>query len=729
MIDQINFSYYKNILLPNFKTIFPYNNIDNALKELESKKHLLIAIFPVYKHHWINSTIKKTKDNHIYLSYQEKENKNDSIIFIQNFKYMKITNINFSKDKKLTNSEDSKEFKEFKEYTYEIKNNNDTYTIDWNAYSLILLKNLKNIHIYDFNMDISRGIIIDACRYGYLSSENKNNYTNNDKSLYTFSTISLKSLEPSVQYDILNLFLNRSNCVLTGTTGVGKTSQVPKLLWWFNNLLDGYPYFTVSRNINEKPIFNPKVIFNTTLLSLPRKVLIDSNSSSMRKSLGFQKSEGSPVIIKYKDADKSNEYNSKSNTKSPLLLIVNQLTLNYLNNNMCNTIIIDEIHEHDPYSIIIISIIYKLMKGIRNLVLMTATLEDDLPRIKEYFKNIIFIHIRGDTLYNIKTRLTPILNYTDIIDRCIKNKEFNLKESIIIFKKSKNEVNNLKILLEDYYLQKGNKYNCKIYVAYSGLPSLYDDIKELETNDKRNIIIGTPILESSITINNAKIVIDNCEFYMKYFRSGKTSLITKSMQTQRKGRVGRTSPGIYITSHIINESIYRKIDNEYLWVYLIYCLKYSLNFKDLYIIPKDLTRFSRSLMYLEIKGIPIRKEINKYFQIFTTYSITQIEYLKIYALNLKNINFALFDEMQTTESLTENIKNLIIHVCNMKLKIKKMEEVQKKGDILYKYTFQFRNEIEQSEDNTILMTFPKSLSKDEYSNIYFIGNQIIEQRY
>lgn len=735
---QFNIGFYDNILLPNLNTIFSITDIKKVLRNVKNdNKKLIMSIFPVYKNHWINSKL-KINNNVIYLSYNKN---NDDLILPQSFKNMKII------------EEDKNKSLEYNDYRYTIINNNITYFINWNAYSYLYILNMKDKKIKLDLLDyyVSLGIVLDGIRYHYLSSSDKSmfkgyiNYptypnTTEDNfkaiqniNIYKFTNINLKSLLPNTQLDILKLFLERANCVLTGSTGVGKTSQIPKLLWWFNNYLDGYSFYSISRKITDQPYFNLQIDYNTTILSLPRKLLITSNAGSISKSLGFKEPNGSNIIIKFKGSENAPENNMNQNTKSPLFISVNQLTLNYIKK--CNSLIIDEIHEHDTYALIIISIAYKLFSGLRNILLMTATLEDDLIRIKEYFKNIKFIHIQGDTLYNITEHIYPVLNYKDIIMKLIIEGNFKLGETLLIFQRSKNEVNKLMIKLSEELKTVEDKYQLYYDKAYSGIENLTTNvIKVIENNGKRNILIGTNILESSLTISNAKIVIDDCTFYMKYFRSGKVGTITKNMQIQRKGRVGRTQPGIYIASELIVKTKYKKIDNEYLWPYIIYGLKYNLDFKDFFILPTDMNRFKKSIDYLNRKGIEIKKKIPQYFNIYKSKICSQIEYLKLYSesLNTKiEQQFQFFDENSNTynnnnidkEVLTPNLINLIIKICNMKLIIKNI--IKRKN--MFEYNFQLENEFEGDSTNTIKIITTNPIN--ETLNTYLIGGNVIQNYY
>lgn len=668
--------YLSNILFPNNDTVFTLNF--QSINLNENNLSLLMGLYPVYKHHWINASL-KVIDNKVSLVFDVKLENNLNTLNPKNAIHDEQNNCIMLND----------------------------YIFDYNAYSYFRIKNYPlKFNIKSIDKLTAIGILEDACRYGYLTTTNKAFASKNN-----FSKITLNSLSIENQKKVLDLFLKRKNCILTGDTGVGKTSQIPKLLWWFNNLFDGYTFFEESITSNLIPYFTKEITFRNTLLSLPRIVLIQKNAKSIAKSLGYKEIDGSCINTIYKDV--TPEYqNSNPSTNNLFLFIVNQLMLIHSKN--ANTIIIDEIHEHDTYALINIAVIYKKFK-VRNLVLMSATLDDDFDRIKEYFNNIEFIHIKGSTLYPIVTEVYPELNYVTIINKIIKKGIFTNGTSIIIFQTSKNKV--LKLL---EYLQK--EFPRMYYItAYSGDDKLDDNIKIVETNGLMNIIIGTPILESSITINNAVAVIDDCKFFMVHFRYGYNSDITKSMQTQRKGRVGRVRNGWYFCTKIITQSKYRKIDNEYLWPYLIYALKYNLRFDELFIIPKDMSRFEKSINYLYKKDILIRRDIDKYFRIFTSYNNTLIEYLKIYNKNLNKLvleRFIKFDESQSLKDSNpkEYLNQMLIGLLkelNIKVTLKKAGTF-----LMYKVNDEF-----EDPTNNFIITSAEVVLKSGY----LIGNDMIIQ--
>jgi hypothetical protein len=671
---------YSNFLLVN-KYNIEHMSYNEAVENFQLNKNLLFSIFPVYKHVWSNAILVKNE------SFIELTKKGNSLSIFENFNHFKLL------------SHDEKNCK--------LVIHKQVYTCEINTYAFILFKNfpvvfnLENIELHGGELFI-KGLLYEATKNKFLTK------IINPKD----NKLPLISLLPEIQEKIFEIILNRKNCVVTGSTGAGKSSQIPKIIWWIVHLFDGFNYFENKQNI--PPFFNKEGVIksNNVVIGLPRKVLIRSLAERMWKELGYKKINGSPVdtLFRYEAGEKE-KYSNKLKSGGQLIYAVHRLFLEVKN---INCAIIDEYHEHDVFSIISISLLAK--KKLRSIVIMTATLEDDRESILAFLNDVEFVDIASTTRFNIETRCYPNLNYESIIKNLILKNEFNIDSSIIIFQSSKRQVDTLENHLSNVFdINKNNVYNIVLVKAYSDLPNLNNSIREAEKpNPFRTIFIGTPILESSITIEKAVAVIDSCQFYMKHFRTGYTVEITMNMQIQRKGRVGRTRDGIYICEKIIKEkSSYKKIDHEYLWPYVIYGLKYGFNLDDLIIKPRDMTRFEKSINYLEKKKIDIKNEIINYYQLYNTYPCNLIEYLRLYKDNSIS-DLAQFDEAPLKYKPGPYLINEIIKRTNLKLNVLSVREKSIKC-VLY-------GEFEDPSNNYIYINDEDLVKKYTGSEtIYMIG--------
>ena len=133
----------------------------------------------------------------------------------------------------------------------------------------------------------------------------------------------------------------------------------------------------------------------------------------------------------------------------------------------------------------------------------------------------------------------------------------DLKGHILIFAPGKSEVSRI---IQNLY----SVSDADVISAHSGLPQ-YELEKIYNETGKRKIIVATNIAESSITIENIGLVIDTmCEKIMETTTHGSSRLslknISKSSANQRKGRTGRTGPGLCI--RMITEKTYQTLPSH-----------------------------------------------------------------------------------------------------------------------------------------------------------------------
>lgn len=694
----MNISVFDNILIPNTVDIFSISP-QNAINVYDNTKYksFLLALYPVYKHHWCKQQVH---------SFKNKSNINE-VIQLHDETSLAST-VYTTPEKLLTDYNIIETNKSLGKYTLLNKYSRDTVIVDFNVMSYISLYKYKEINIFETKDSlIAYGIIWDGAKYNYLS------YHEQDymfvPEYYKFCKKQI-CLERYNQRRILDLFLNRDVCVITGSTGIGKTSQIPKLFWWFNLLFDGYYVFEQPFDGNFLFNINDDIIYRDTVISIPRKMLINNSIDNLMNEMNISNMDGSPFIMKYKQPIL---VNNNPCTENKLIFSVNRLTLNYASTS--NTMIIDEFHEHDHYANITVSVINKTMI-IRNLVIMSATIEDDRDRLNNYFgSKLKYVDIIGPTYKIIPMPRFKVDNYPEILSDLENKKIFTNGTTVIIFQASINRVNKLSDQLSSL-----GKYFV-ITAHRERINEINNDIQTILTNNKKNICIGTPILESGHTIPNAIAVIDDCLFNKITFRKSSIVTITESMQKQRMGRVGRVQDGYYIypKDTVKKENVYLKIDNEYLWPYIIYCIKYGLSLNDLIIPPTNPNRYKKYISYLYTKGIMINEFIDTYYSIFQSYNCTLIEYLRVY-FNLLGKSecdsMELFDEYQNIKYLN---KDLLKRLINLNIIVKKYDGVWK-----------IINDVEDSDFNTIIINSNNNMNKYMIGgNIFLDNNNIIQTRF
>lgn len=655
-----NLKYISFLLFPNLVNINQLCEINEDFIE-ENLDFFRLVIIPVYKHYWkfgYLKIVKKTVNNVIKRYLYLNDEINNGVMFDPIYITCKITSYNKPSKSLL------------------VLIDNLEYHLTYSAYSFLVLAG--KISLKDLTFFEVLGVVSSAMRYGFISiGKNYNglftfrkNFINPfDSTKRQFQKISLKSIEPINQLKMFDIWMNRKNCVVTGSTGVGKTSQVPKVFYWYNFLFGGYD---IRKNFIDLELdYDNK---DKTMVVFPRKALIVSNGENFLKSIGYYKAgsivfKESPVTMNFKDVSETLYYNNKCKT-TELNLCINRIAASSkLSSDRFSSIFVDEIHEHETFSDICISILRNKKKkyGINNIILMSATIDEDKERIKEYFHNDVeFIHIEGDRLFPVKEiYIGEKFLIQEVVSR---HKPDRGKAGIFFFPRISDVEDNYK-LLTDVFKNDTNFLFVRVHSKVKPSPS--DVINMIENSFNQHVIVlSTNILESSLTITNAQYVYDTGTFFCKKFYSGKVENITNSMAEQRKGRVGRKFPGCYVILYDrekLNKNM-KKINNEFLYPYIIFFKMMNIKFEDMFILPDDINRFNRSIEYLEQNGIVVKTNIKNIFKIYNRYPCNMIEYIPLYLKNYIKKELSELEEMHINDEKISFIlsnKNLLEELKNM----------------------------------------------------------------
>jgi len=196
-------------------------------------------------------------------------------------------------------------------------------------------------------------------------------------------------------------FFNQRVMYITGGTGVGKSTQIPKLLWYGLFLIGVYN----GKIINTQPRVNAATN-NAKRISLEMGVPIEY--------VNYEKKKTKPTVNYYVQYETEKEKHVprllKSENISPpdsSLQIVTDGTLlvklktntyfkeksknnKYNNKNLYDIVAIDEAHEHNTNMDLILTLIRDVIQ-INNsvrLVIITATIDEDEPIYRRYYKKI-----------------------------------------------------------------------------------------------------------------------------------------------------------------------------------------------------------------------------------------------------------------------------------------------------------------------------------------------------
>ncbi|CAF0862566.1 unnamed protein product [Brachionus calyciflorus] len=332
--------------------------------------------------------------------------------------------------------------------------------------------------------------------------------------------------------------------VVVGETGSGKSTQLPQYLWE-NGWADSKHSICVTE---------PRRIATINLA----KRISDEKCCVLGQEVGY--------AIRFEDCYTPGLTKIKFVTDGLLIreLMQNPLLPQY------SVIILDEVHERNVNTDIVIGLLKKVMKKREDLKLIVCSATVDAEEIKLYFdegeKKANKTNL-STCIISVEGRYYPIeISYlTEPCDNYIKacvttsigihiDQQDN-EGDILIFLTGQDEVDEaVSALIEKATdLKNYKKKNLKklwILPLYGSLP-VSEQLKVFERTPKscRKIIVSTNIAETSLTINGIVFVVDSGFMKLKAYdsRLGSESLITvpcsKSSANQRAGRAGRYRSG------------------------------------------------------------------------------------------------------------------------------------------------------------------------------------------
>jgi hypothetical protein len=395
-------------------------------------------------------------------------------------------------------------------------------------------------------------------------------------------------------------FLNNRLIYVTGATGQGKSTQVPKLLYYATKAFCC--------------VMNPRVVSTQ-----PRIKPTTENAKRISDEMGvpIEVKEGVNTFLdylQYSTKEDKHKYNNVTFIREVIdKILCDELLKEPLLENNYNVIIVDEAHEHN----INMDLILTLMKSTLyfnnkiRFIITSATIDKDEPIYRKYYRNIddnLLFPCNRNLLKNDLDRIvidrrthisppgeTTRFKVTDIWEeKDPKNykeaEKIGIKRAIEIAEKNNGQGDVLFFSIGTKEIQKICKeLNEKIPSYAIALPyyselsdpwkiiatkpeerknklnfdktKLFDVIDEKtveETGDNYTyttvIIVATNVAEASITIGNLKFVIDTGYVKSMPFdivtnkKDSKVICITNMNRLQRRGRVGRISNGtVYYT--------------------------------------------------------------------------------------------------------------------------------------------------------------------------------------
>lgn len=227
-------------------------------------------------------------------------------------------------------------------------------------------------------------------------------------------------------------------------------------------------------------------------------------------------------------------------------------------------IVVDEVHERHVFTDFLLGILKCLIEQRKDLklVLMSATINIEL--FSRYFGECVIIKIPGRT-YKIDVEYIPILMekdplnkqssskidtrpYIRLMQKIDKKYPSNERGDMLIFLSGMSDIQHVYDAAKEYAIE------TKKWIILSLHSSLsieeQDKVFDIAPEGVRKCILSTNIAETSVTIDGLRFVVDSgkvkeISYDAKYkMQRLQEFWISRASAEQRKGRAGRTGPGV-----------------------------------------------------------------------------------------------------------------------------------------------------------------------------------------
>lgn len=320
--------------------------------------------------------------------------------------------------------------------------------------------------------------------------------------------------------------------IIAGETGSGKTTQIPKMC------------LELGRGIEGK-------IGHTQ----PRRLAARSVASRLSQELSCEL--GTSVGFKVR-------FNDQVSPQTHIKLMTDGVLLAELQSdrylNQYDTLIIDEAHERSLNIDFILGLLKELLPKRPDLKVIITSATIDPERFSQHFFDAPIISVSGRT-YPVETRYRPIEETpydNSALDKYSDSEQINaifaaVEElqregpgDILLFMNGEREIRDAADAL-----QKRQFKNTEVLPLYARL-SAAEQNRIFSPHNKQRIVLATNVAETSLTVPGIKYVIDTGTARISRY-SYKTKVqrlpiepISQASANQRKGRCGRTEPGICI---------------------------------------------------------------------------------------------------------------------------------------------------------------------------------------
>jgi HrpA-like RNA helicase len=321
--------------------------------------------------------------------------------------------------------------------------------------------------------------------------------------------------------EVVECVRTHEDAVIIGETGSGKTTRIPDFL------LDAFPEAKIA-------------------ITQPRRVAARSVSRFVAERRNGK--IGDEVGYQVRFEDKTTE-GTRANFMTDGILLrklqYDPLLQEY------DVVMVDEAHERSLNIDFVLGLLKRVQAGRREknlkelkVIVTSATIEKE--KFAAFFGDAPTVEVPGRMFpVEVKYENEPVRDYPKAAAQKVQEiSASNEPGDILIFMPSEEDIHRTVSEIEELGLQ-----NIKAMPLYGAMaPEDQDQI--FEKSPKRKVIVSTNIAETSVTIDGVRFVIDSGLIKQKEFdpETGIEALRyethAKSGCEQRKGRAGRTAPGV-----------------------------------------------------------------------------------------------------------------------------------------------------------------------------------------
>jgi ATP-dependent helicase HrpA len=329
--------------------------------------------------------------------------------------------------------------------------------------------------------------------------------------------------------DIIEAIQKHQVVIVSGETGSGKTTQLPKFCIEAGRGIDGLIGCTQPRRIAAMTV---------------AQRISDELNEPLGQSVGYK--------IRFQDRTSKEKAYIKMMTDG--ILLAEAQSDRYLN--AYDTLIIDEAHERSLNIDFILGILRTLLEKRKDLKLIITSATIDTEKFSKAFDNAPVIEVSG-RMFPVAVRYwnSAAAGNDDSEDQTIVDRAVDAVDSIadhnhtgdiLIFMPTEHDIRETCETLE------GRKYRHTIVLPLYGRLSAADQMKVFASHAGRKIVVATNVAETSITVPGIRYVVDTGVARISSYdpRTRTMSLpilpVSKSSADQRMGRCGRVENGICI---------------------------------------------------------------------------------------------------------------------------------------------------------------------------------------